>query len=126
MVFSGLVLAVSGVVVIVIAELAARGRMGINGAAGIRLPSLMTSDEAWSRGHQAARLPMSIAGVFTTAGGLVAVLVPSRALANVSILVGTVLGILGVLAASVLAVRAARASVASDEGETSQPTEGLG
>lgn len=53
----------SGVVVIVIGRMAATGRLPRNLFAGIRLPSTMRSDEAWTCGHRAAGSALTAAGV---------------------------------------------------------------
>jgi len=72
MLISGIVLMLAAILVVGVNEAAARGRLGINGFAGIRFGSLMLSERAWREGHRAARVPMVVAGVVLFAAGLAA------------------------------------------------------
>lgn len=105
---SGLSLVLSGVVVVVVAEAAARSHLGANGGAGIRLPSLMSSPKAWRLGHRRARVPLDLGGAVLVAGGLFGAFAPSSTASNIWILVSmiTALGAVGI--GTMLAVRAAR------------------
>jgi len=64
------ILAAAMLLVVVVTQLAASGRISRNGFIGIRIPSTMTSDAAWTAGHKAARLPswIGFALVAITAG----------------------------------------------------------
>jgi len=57
---------------------AARGRLGANGAIGIRTPATQRSEEAWAAGHRAALplvgwggLAVVVVGLVVLVGGLV-------------------------------------------------------
>jgi hypothetical protein len=53
----------SGLVVVVLGRMAAKGRLPRNLFAGIRIPATMRSDEAWRAGHQAAVSTLTVAGL---------------------------------------------------------------
>jgi hypothetical protein len=95
MLISGIVLMLAAILVVAVNEAAARGRLGINGFAGIRFGSLMLSERAWREGHRAARVPMLLVGAALFGGGLV--VAP---------------GLLGEDAASVLVIGASVAALA--------------
>lgn len=102
------------VVVYWFAALLADGAVSRNHAMGIRLPSLLRSDDAWRAGHSAARAPLR-AG----AAGSGALAVLSAALgANPTPYVVVVLGAVVVLLAgvAVATVRAHRAALAVGHG----------
>lgn len=105
---SGVLLLISAVVIAVSAELAARGKIRVNGGVGIRIPSVMASQEAWVQGHRAARpwLHMAAAALGTTA--LVS-MVAERPTADIALLVGMLVALTDVVLAAVIAHRAASA-----------------
>ena len=79
---------------------AARGRLGVNHLAGIRLQHVMASPEAWQAGHRAALVPVTV-GCALAVGSVVVPLVmgPSEdAMATweigsmVALLFGTLVG----------------------------------
>lgn len=86
--------------------LAASGRLRRNPFAGIRIPSLTASDDAWVSGHRTAVPP-------TTGGAVVCIVLAAIVLADPGLaLLGAVLEtavlVLGVLVGAVRADRAAR------------------
>ena len=72
MLISALVLMLAGILVVVVSERAASGRLGINSLAGIRTGALMASEAAWTAGHRAARIPTDLAGLVLFLAGAVA------------------------------------------------------
>lgn len=54
---------------------AARGRLGVNHLAGIRLQHVMASPEAWQAGHRAAFVPITVTCVLTAGTAFVPVVV---------------------------------------------------
>lgn len=106
--FSGIALLVSAAVVTLTAELTARGKVSVNGGAGIRIRSVMASQEAWVKGHRAARpwLHLAAAALATTA--LVS-MVAERRTADIALLVGMLVALGDVVVAGVVAHRAASA-----------------
>lgn len=107
MVFGVLVLVFAAAAVVAAVECAARGRLGPNNLVGIRAASVMASDEAWQRGHQAAR-PCVWIGTFlaVTGGSLSLVVDPTHS--NAFVLAGLSAFLIFVLLGSAIAVRAAR------------------
>lgn len=104
--FSGVALAVSGMLVVLVAESAARGKLGLNAGAGIRIPSVMKSAEAWRTGHRAARVWLDCGGVTLGAGGLVAAPGP-RWLGDPGIIAAMAVGLCLIVLGSGVARRAA-------------------
>ena len=101
----------SGLVVVALGRLAAAGKLPRNLFAGIRIPSTLSSDEAWQAGHQAAVSALTVAGLGPVMTALIAVAKRPEYDAERSLLrVGNVwlLGWLGV--ATFQANRAARAA----------------
>jgi hypothetical protein len=74
LVVSGLLVAVAGVLVVVIAQLGMTGRLPRQRWAGIRLPSTTRSDETWRAAHVAG-------GPWLRWGGVVSVIAGTGALA---------------------------------------------
>ena len=64
------ILGATMLLVVVVTQLAASGRIGRNGFVGIRIPPTMASDAAWTAGHKAALMPswIGFALVAVTAG----------------------------------------------------------
>lgn len=101
---------------VAVSRAAASGALTRNGFIGIRMPSTMTSDEAWIAGHRAA-VPLASISVFV-AGLLLmvaAILVLMKLMIPAFVVTwiefGAVLGLL--IASSVKASRAARATEVS-------------
>ncbi len=63
-----------GILLIWMARATASGRLKRNHIAGIRLPSTMDSDEAWSAAHVRASRPIFWAGTVSIATGVLATL----------------------------------------------------
>lgn len=59
----GLSLILLGAVIAGVTAAAARGRIGRNGAVGIRTSATLTSERAWTAGHRAATRPAVVLGV---------------------------------------------------------------
>jgi len=55
--FAGYTVAAAMLVVVVVTQLAASGRIRRNGFIGLRIPPTMASDAAWVAGHRAALVP---------------------------------------------------------------------
>ena len=64
--FAGYTVAAAMLVVVVVTQLAASGRVRRNGFIGLRIPPTMASDAAWVAGHRAALVPSWIGFVVVT------------------------------------------------------------
>ncbi len=108
----GVVLVAFGLIEALVGELGRRGRLPRQHWAGFRLPSTMSSDEAWQAAHMAGGLALVVAGVTAVAGG-VALLAfrPEGGVAGalVTIVLLALLG--GVIWGGWRAIRAARGAV---------------
>ncbi len=64
------ILGATMLLVVLVTQLAASGRIGRNGFVGIRIPPTMASDAAWTAGHKVALMPswIGFALVAVTAG----------------------------------------------------------
>ena len=64
------ILGATMLLVVLVKQLAASGKIGRNGFVGIRIPPTMASDAAWTAGHKAALMPswIGFALVAVTAG----------------------------------------------------------
>ena len=64
------ILGATMLLVVLVTQLAASGRIARNGLVGIRIPPTMASDAAWTAGHKAALMPswIGFALVAVTAG----------------------------------------------------------
>ena len=108
-----------GILVAAVSEAAARGRLGINSVAGIRTRALMMSDEAWTAGHKAARIPIGLAGlVVFVAGAATLLLRLDEDTTRTLVLAAASAALLLVLIGAAVATPAAnRALVPADEDE---------
>lgn len=91
--------------VLIICAAAGRGWLTRNPVAGLRLPALMRSDEAWRSGHAAGVVPATIALAAAAGGSIAGLWTPWMYWASVAVFVA---GIVWVVAA---ASRAANASI---------------
>jgi hypothetical protein len=104
-VIPAVLVAAAAVVVALVTLLAAAGRLRRNSIAGIRIPSLLASDEAWRNGHRAAVLPTAAAAIICVV--LAAVVLTGRPIAYLGAPLETVVLVLGVLVGTLSARRAA-------------------
>ena len=105
---AAVILMLAAILIVGVNEAAARGRLGINPLAGIRLGSLMFSERAWQEGHRAARVPMIFSGavLFLSGLGLLLLPLPESALSTAT-LVGTVVAVALLIVGASAAKRAA-------------------
>jgi uncharacterized membrane protein len=117
MIIAAIVLMLGGILVAAVSEAAARGRLGINHVAGIRTRAVMMSEEAWTAGHRAARIPIGLAGLVTfLAGAGVLALRPDPETTGPYVLAATVAAVVLVLIGAAVATPAAnRALGGADE-----------
>jgi uncharacterized membrane protein len=117
MIVAGIVLMLGGILVVAVNEAAASGRMGINPVAGIRTRALMMSEEAWTAGHRAARIPIGLAGlVMFLAGAALLALRPDEDTTGPLVLAAAAVALVLVLIGAAVATPAAnRALVLADE-----------
>jgi uncharacterized membrane protein len=117
MIVAGIVLMLGGILVVAVNEAAASGRMGINPVAGIRTRALMMSEEAWTAGHRAARIPIGLAGlVMFLAGAALLALRPDEDTTGPLVLAAAAVAVVLVLIGAAVATPAAnRALVLADE-----------
>lgn len=106
MIWSGIALLAGAIVVALTAELTARGKVPVNGGAGIRIRSVMASQDAWVAGHRAARAWLHLAAILLAAAAVVSMTAP-RAVGDIALLVGMLAGLGSVVIAGVSAHRAA-------------------
>ncbi|QIZ99356.1 SdpI family protein [Leifsonia sp. PS1209] len=107
MIFVAVIIILGSVVVVVSIEAAARGRLGINSLVGLRVPSVMSSDEAWRRGHAAARIPVWIGASGATVGALVS-LALSEGARSIAETTSTAILLVGVIVGGVVASQTAK------------------
>lgn len=72
--------------VVVVTQLAASGRIRRNGFVGIRIPPTMASDAAWTRGHRAALVPSWVGLVLVACSAGVAQFTPGGTTAGIALL----------------------------------------
>jgi len=107
----GLTLVGSGIVLWVVAERTADGRVDLNRYAGIRTRTTLNSEEAWVAGHRAAKRGTQVAATLIglTGIGLVAN-ARNPDLAKVLIIVGSALWCGALIKATIASTRAAKAA----------------
>lgn len=100
----------AGAIVVAVGRMAAMGRLPRNVLVGIRIPSTMSSDEAWRAGHLAAASALTAAGAGPVAAAVaVAIKRPSPQTQKLLSRITTGWLLAGVGLATVQARRAARA-----------------
>lgn len=119
MIVAAIVLMLGGILVAAVSEAAASGRLGVNPVAGIRTPALMMSEEAWTAGHRAARIPVGLAGlVMFLAGAALLALRPDEETAGPLVLAAAAVAVVLVFVGAAVAAPAAnRALQLADEDE---------
>ena len=112
MLFSAVMLIASGMMASVVAELTARGILGPNGGAGIRIASTMQSKSAWKIGHRAARpwLHAGSAALVSSGALTIAVVTP---IVDAVLPIGMALALCLLIVSAVVADRAVRRSEAT-------------
>ena len=98
-------LSIAALLISASAELAARGIVGPNAGAGIRIPSVMASRAAWQAGHRAARWWMHLAALCFAVMAISITVAPETM--NVAVGIGVLAGLAAVTVAAVVAHRAA-------------------
>ncbi|MES2094432.1 MAG: SdpI family protein [Actinomycetota bacterium] len=74
--FAAYIFAAAMLLIAVVTQLAASGRIGRNGFVGIRIPPTLASEAAWRAGHRAAVLPTWIGFVVVIITAVVAQFAP--------------------------------------------------
>lgn len=94
---------------------AARGRLGVNHLAGIRLQHVMASPEAWRAGHRAALVPMTVTCALTAGAAFVPVVAGglTEGAEGAWVIGSAVVLLIGALASAGVANRAATDVLAS-------------
>ena len=107
--FLGVVMIGSGVLIAVVNNRAADGRIGVNTVAGIRTKQTMASEEAWQAAHQAAKPWNQFGALMSIVTGFVVIGLSSSAVALFTVLfVGVALMLIAVVAGAVVGHRTAR------------------
>ncbi|WP_282818864.1 SdpI family protein [Curtobacterium flaccumfaciens] len=114
MLLSAVMLMASGLVVSAVAELTARGVLGPNGGAGIRIASVMRSKTAWTVGHRAARAWLHTGAAALFGSGVLSAVVSTR-IVEVALPIGMALALGFLIVSGVVASRAARRSDAASD-----------
>jgi len=111
----GVVMVVSGVLLVWSARAAADGRIRRNQIVGIRTVSTLESDEAWIAAHRRARGVTQWAGIAAIVSGLGAALPVPMGVVVAGVIVGCLAMLVLVLYGAVVGGRAARAATSSTE-----------
>ena len=105
----GLAMVAAGVLIAVVNNRAADGRISVNHGAGIRTKETMASEEAWRAAHRAAKPMNQFASVIAVVTGFAVMALSSSATALYTVLfVGLALFVPIVVLAAVIGHRAAR------------------
>ncbi|WP_411803474.1 SdpI family protein [Arthrobacter sp. LAPM80] len=113
MIFSVVFLLACYVLLIIVIVRCADGRIGVNGLAGIRIPSIMATEQTWIVGHQAAKRP-SLTGIYCAIICLLPTpFVPGEALQVVFLLGSCLIMLIGVIVGASAGSKAAKLVLAT-------------
>ena len=84
--FAAYIIAAAMLLVVVVTQLAASGKIRRNGFVGLRIPPTMASEAAWVEGHRAARAPSWIGFVTVSIAAGVAQFTPAATTAPIVLL----------------------------------------
>ena len=84
--FTAYIIAAAMLIVVVVTQLAASGKIRRNGFFGISIPPTMASDAAWLAGHRAARVPSWVGFVLVAIAAGVAQFIPRATAACIVLL----------------------------------------
>ncbi len=110
----GVLMIVSGGLLVGVGWAAATGRLRRNWFAGIRTTASMSSDEAWDACHRAGGRLMAAGGVASAVCGLPLLLRPSNAVGLAFVIVGLVAVLVMTIWAGVVGNRAAKAVMSAE------------
>lgn len=86
----------------------ADGRMGVNGWAGIRTPTILTNEQTWLAGHKAAK-KASLVGIFgAIASVLAAIFVPNGELQSMMLIASCIILLAGLIVGTYKGTKAAK------------------
>jgi hypothetical protein len=110
-----IILVAAALLLLVLGERAAEGRLARNYTMGIRIRSTLASDDAWLAGHQAARLPTDIGAIGLGLSGVLAVLLQGSSVGFVAtVLAGAAWLFIWIFIGAKRADRAAKAVAAGE------------
>jgi len=113
MIFSVVLLLACYVLLINVIVRCADGRIGVNGLAGIRIPSIMATEQTWIAGHQAAKTP-SLTGIY---GAIIFLLptpfVPGETLQATFLLGSCIIMLIGIIVGAFAGSKAAKLVLAA-------------
>ena len=84
--FTAYIIAAAMLLVVVVTQLAASGKIRRNGFVGLRISPTMASDAAWVAGHRAARVPSWIGFVVVAIAAGAAQFTPGATIAGIVLL----------------------------------------
>ncbi len=114
MIFAVVLLIACYIPLIFVVVRCADGRIGINGIAGIRTPTIMTNEQTWLAGHRAAKNPTLIGTYAALAFTVLALFLPSEPLQAAALLLGCGLLLVGILYGVAKGTKAAQRTLALD------------
>lgn len=102
-----IILFVTGIVFAIIQRRTRAEGARRSGFIDIRIPSTLTSDEAWRAGHRAASTPMLMTALTFICGGILAVFIRAPSTQNVVVVAAVSVGLLLLIWTAVVAHRGA-------------------